>query len=61
MKTKIIVVVRKGCVSEVYSDDQSVTGGTSVEVIDLDGDYRAEGERKIAKLEKSDSFIQVWP
>lgn len=68
MKTKIIIVVHQGCVEAVYSNEltgitegRPVTGGTDVEVIDLDGDYREEGQKTVEGVENNPAFTQVWP
>lgn len=57
MKTKVTIVVHQGCVISAYSNDKNI----DLQVLDLDGDYADEGKRKVAKLEKSKAFEQVWP
>lgn len=57
MKTKVTIVVHQGCVISAYSNDKNI----DLQVLDLDGDYRDEGERKIERLEKNPKFTQVWP
>lgn len=57
MKEPIKIIVERGCVTAVYAVNKKV----DVDVIDLDGDFRDEGLRKLRKLEKSTAFKEIWP
>lgn len=59
---KTIIIVQGGVCAEVWS-----TVATDIEVIDLDGDYRDEGEKRRDELQaaaaKHDrpAFDQIYP